>query len=81
MGTKKQVGEEEFSVMYTVYASTHVKFFAPANSTYEQLAALAEKHIDCPSVCHQCSDKLEVGDLGDLNEIVNLTRKVVVEPK
>lgn len=56
---------KKWAVMIEVYASTLVVVEAETEEAARD-AAYETAHV---SVCHQCSDHLEVGDLGDVLEI------------
>ena len=64
--------EVEYRVYFIVHAATSVQFSAPPGLNSDQVMKLIDKKNlwPCPDVCHQCSDEIEVGDLGDEVEIL-----------
>jgi hypothetical protein len=50
----------KFSIMALIDASAHVGFYEA--ETPEQALEMARKDIPRPSICHQCSKELDVGD-------------------
>jgi hypothetical protein len=56
----------KYRVWFTVYASTAVEVDA---ENEEEARQKAEEVVYRPSLCHQCSDELEMGDVGDIFEV------------
>lgn len=58
-----------YSVMFTVDASVTVDVDA---ENEEQAKERAWAQVSSPSVCHQCSREVEVGEIMDLVEVLEL---------
>lgn len=73
--------DHEYSALFSVGASTSVRFKAPAGTSYKKLEQAAEMGVENPTVCHQCADNIEIGDIDELCEILDITDGVVLEPE
>ncbi len=72
MARPTKPGHVRYRAMYSVWASCWVEFDAPVDASVEELKRVAESRIDTPSVCHECSGDVEIGELDEMQEIVRL---------
>lgn len=61
----------KFTVLYEVYASTYVEVDLPKGSTREQIIEAADEKGPHASVCCQCSEDIEVSDIGGVLEVLD----------
>ena len=52
----------KYTVILSVHASISVDVEADSE---EQAKELALKKADCPTLCHYCADKIEIGDVDE----------------
>jgi hypothetical protein len=70
----------KYNALITVDASISIEFEAPEGTAPEELAILAMNSADNPSVCHHCSDSINIGDLLEVHEVIEESnRKSVYE--
>lgn len=53
----------KFYVTFEVYASTTIEVEA---DTKEEAEEIAKDAVYAPSLCHQCSRHLDIGDVGEI---------------
>ena len=63
------MSKKKYSVQFEVYASTVVIVEAESE---EQAREIALQNAYAPCLCHQCSDDVEIGDIGDITEVLEL---------
>lgn len=62
---------KKYGVTFIVYSSMTIE--VEANSE-EEACELAEKKAYEPSLCHQCSDELEVDSVGDIVQVIEIEK-------
>lgn len=72
------MSERRYSVTYIVHAATTVDVMA---GSLEEAKEIADRDVYA-GVCHQCSDVIDVGDIGDMIQIIDgETDEVVWTPE
>ena len=70
----------KYRAFITVDANIYVEFELPEGSDLEDIESIALNAADNPTLCHHCSNHLELGGLLDVHEVVELsTGKTVYE--
>ena len=62
----------KYTVIYAVHASTWVDVEFPEGElpTRAQIIEKADNEVG-PSLCHQCSSELEIGDIGEVADVLD----------
>ena len=72
------MSKRHYSVMYIVHAATTVDVMA---ESVEESKEIADREVHA-SVCHHCSSIIDVGDIGDIIQVMDEdSGEVVWEPE